>query len=179
MCPFGTSGLLSRLMFFTPTAPPTAPGMAPARVDAARHAGRFSCRVARPVSATTPSNPAAVSLVSRLMTLSPLSRLVEALCHRPSQVARAGCQACSPSYPSSRASLVQNVGAVCQHQKRHIFVQRFLALVSREARPGVLMPASNAGRRATPPSPGSRRERDLGLDDHRGAELHPWEHVHD
>src|SRR5262249_16870237 len=82
-------------------------------------------------SATKASNPAAVSLVSRLMTLSPLSRLVEALCHRPSQIARAGCQAFSPSYPSSRASLAQNVGfwAACQHQKKHIFVQRFLAHV--------------------------------------------------
>src|SRR5262249_45957920 len=52
---------------------PTAPGMAPARVDAARHAGRFSCRVAHPFSATNASNPPAVILTNRLMTLSPLA----------------------------------------------------------------------------------------------------------
>src|SRR5262249_18619969 len=65
----------SRLMFFTPTAPPTAPGTAPASADSARHAGRFSCKVAQPLSATKTSTPPAVCLTNRLMTLS-LSRLV-------------------------------------------------------------------------------------------------------
>ena len=64
-----------------------------------------SWKVAQPLSATKTSTPPAVSLTNRLMTLS-LSRLVQALCHRASQIARA--RVTSMLLPRPRCVNIQN-----------------------------------------------------------------------